>query len=118
MIATIQAERINDVSAALDALRMGREKIARGWTQGVYARNSTGAKVNPESEEATCWCAVGAIPRFVRGEHVHSEAMAALRWAIPVNQCVDVVGFNDADTATQSDVLALFDRAIAALETR
>lgn len=104
------------MGALLESLRTGRERVARGWTQGLYAIDLNGDKVDPTSEAASCWCAVGAIPRFVRGEHVHGEAVAALGWAIPVNQCVDVVGFNDLPTTTQADILALFDRAIAALE--
>jgi hypothetical protein len=65
-----------------------------------------------------CYCAMGAVAVaagmdgrfddiFGQEEHVRLEAQAPGR---------DVVNFNDAAGTTHADIMALFDRAIAAAE--
>ena len=44
----------------LDILQQTREFVARGWTKGVYARNTNGVEVLAESRDAVCWCVEGA----------------------------------------------------------
>lgn len=82
------------------------------WTQGEYARDADGNEVRAWSEDATCFCAYGAIQRVT--EHEDSEADFFL-----MKTCIDkfqleVITLND--THTHAEVLALFDAAIAELE--
>lgn len=65
-----------------------------------------------------CYCAVGAMdaatrpdPTFDRGDAAH----AALRASLPEGE-KSITGFNDRSSTTHADVMALFDRAIAATE--
>ena len=102
------------------ALRGARERIARGWTQGATARvEAWGLVVVPQSPQATCWCAVGALESATRYLSDAGDALMALRKVLPRGKWGrDVSHFNDAPSTTQADVLALFDRAIAAEEAR
>ncbi len=100
----------------LDVLKGARELLSdeKRWTKGALARDKdgheTGIAVDPD---AVCWCAYGAI------EHCNKEGYGA---EIAMNRVVRGLGwpsigaFNDADSTTHADVLALFDRAIASLE--
>jgi hypothetical protein len=93
---------------ALDKLRYGRAQIAAGrWCQGAYA------------DHAGNRCAVGWIADTMIMDR--SPAARALYAALPPSaqachiwptRCI--TQYND--THTRSSVLALFDRAIAALE--
>jgi len=104
------------VSAVLEALRAGRERVARGWTQRGYACDANGNDASPASSLATCWCALGGIYANSRQRAAHDAAVVALMDAMPPGAGHDVAAFNDATTTTQADVLALYDRAIAAQE--
>lgn len=95
---------------ALDLLREGRERVARGWTQGAYARDAAGRSVYAWTPEACAWCALGAMRGVGRSGAEYDEARATLERLTPARS---VSSFNDAPTTTQADVLALFDRAIA-----
>lgn len=99
--------------SALDMLREGRDRVARGWAQGAYARDRDGRSVYAWTPEACAWCALGALR--VSGDFGadYDAARAALEKFTPA---LAVAPFNDATTTTQADVLALFDRAIAAAE--
>lgn len=35
--------------------------IRKGWTQGCYARDTSGRQVGYKNPRAVCWCAMGAI---------------------------------------------------------
>lgn len=43
-----------------DLLILARAKIAQGWCQRSFARNSRGERCSEDSPEATQWCAAGA----------------------------------------------------------
>lgn len=98
-------------------LRTARDLIATPgtWTKGELARDEDGCPVFPWSDDAVCFCAVGAIKRATgRFQYLaEDEAIRALTEAIPH---VFVPDFNDA--SAHSDVLAAFDRAIASEESK
>jgi hypothetical protein len=58
--------------------------IERGWTKGALARAAGGSEVPPESSEAACWCASGAIRR-VGGREYFFELCRALSKATTYN---------------------------------
>ena len=100
--------------SALDMLREGRERVARGWTQGTYARDRDGRKAYAWAPEACAWCALGAMRVSGHFGAEYDAARALLERFTPA--ALAVSSFNDASTTTQADVLALYDRAIAAAE--
>ena len=120
-----EVARLEDTQL-LELLRASRGKIAAGWTQGCFAKDALGEQVNPEAPTATCWCAVGAVrasmgPAY-RIAMIDGRAHAELYEAIASVGAIDsgdaIVEFNDKQGRTQAEVLALFDRAIAAVEAR
>jgi len=111
-----EKKRLNDTNSVLDALRAGRERVIRGWTRGCLARDANGREVDPVSDQATCWCVIGAIDSVTGNENNASHgAVTVLDSALEGREIAD---FNDDPATTQTDVIALFDRAIATLETR
>jgi len=101
---------------------MGRERIARGHVKGALARDAGGAACDPRDDGAASWCAVGAIQS--RPRDGFRTALDALWGALPAGSPdaaerspeASVSAFNDAGDTRPADVLALFDRAIAATE--
>ena len=102
---------------ALELLRAGRERIARGWCQEDYAQDDQGAPALPWGSKACRWCASGALEFGDSSDDCRQEAWEALSAEIP-GVSVRVTDFNDFMGRTQVEVLALYDRAIAALEAR
>lgn len=87
-----------------------RALIERGWTQRAAARNEAGLPVSYRSETATCWCLSGALRVSSNGSDQRwLDVLAFMRTMTPRHS---VVAFNDDPDTSQSDVLALFDRAI------
>lgn len=73
------------------------------WTKGFAARSVYGAPIDPRSNEAVCWCLVGAIARCY-GDDVHFHNVR--------NLIADKVGrteasWNDTPKRTYSEVYAL-----------
>lgn len=97
----------------VERLKLGRERIARGWTQGRYARNAKGGSVGPDGLDAVCWCASGAL--CLDGD-IGVDARMALRQTIRAYDAVGIVTWNDDPGRTQADVLKAFDDTIARLE--
>ncbi len=108
----------------LELLRVARERLAspEGWTREVYARNASGERVPFSSPDACSFCVRGAVLVVSKGVGVltYSNTIAALLKALPSpwRETELMSDFNDAPTTTRADVLALFDRAIAALESK
>lgn len=79
----------------------------RNWFKGGYRMEIPTGTV--------CYCAVGALMTVtgLPASLVHDSAEHfALEEEVGVNRTV--VGFNDNDETTHADILALFERAIAA----
>ena len=97
-----------------DVLRAAREKIAvpERWTQGTFARQKEGNPIGPLEPNAVCWCALGAVIA------VAGRSLPALYARATINRMYggDFAWFNDTSTTHHADILAVFDRAIAAEE--
>ena len=110
---------------AIEILASARNLLAspERWTQGAAARNSAGKHVAPSDPDATCFCAAGAIYRAAydhngitavpRIENVHH---LLARYIAPdgYDSIYSVAGdWNDTPGRTHSEILAVFDAAIA-----
>ena len=104
--------------------------IQRGWNQGNFAQNATGANVPADSDEACSWCLTGALTLATRdigmGPHDESylDAFEAVHGALPFRtregiddfDAANLVGFNDFPTRTVGEVIKVVDAAIAHVE--
>lgn len=98
----------------VEILRAARARIAdpKRWGRGWFAHDERGAARDYKDPEAVNWCASGAI--CAEGVGLQSDAYDALVRVLPKGYdkvCV----FNDDYGVTHADVLALYDRAIAAV---
>ena len=111
----------------IEILRAARAKIEDPdrWCKTFLARDSAGSPVMPWEAGACKWCPIGAI-EAIEGQFGYSiEARSALDAASPIEHPawadwdwgVEAAKFNNLDTTTHAEVLAMFDRAIAAEET-
>lgn len=93
-----------------DTLRAARALIEQPerWTTTYLARNKQGRITGHASEDAVCWCAIGAIYKVTTDDP--SPYLDVLR-RITGN---DLSGFND--SRTHAEVLDAFDRAIEIAE--
>lgn len=102
----------------IEALRAAREKISspERWTQGTWARGAND-RVAKLGNPAVCWCIWGALvpTESTTMYGVAEDAYEALRDDPAVGGCP--IAYNDKATTTHADVLALFDRTIARLES-
>lgn len=93
-------------------LTEARRKVARGWSQGAFARSQAGEPVAILAPEACCFCAYGAL--YAVAERRGYTAWQALGDVLGMRKIDSILTWNDAPGRTQADVLALYDRAIAA----
>jgi len=87
------------------------------WTQGAYAKTAKRNKARCDSPKAVCWCVIGAIAHVadVTPGSVTDQLSGSLNEAIGLGpNSWELVDWNDAPTRTHAEVLAAFDRAIAA----
>ena len=82
------------------------------WTQHKWARDKNAREVNLLASSATCWCAEGAIRAVADCPEAVSAARKVLREAAGTEETI--VEWNDAGERTHAEVLAAFDKAIAA----
>lgn len=107
--------------SALELLKAARERIAdpSRWAQRIFALNALGRSVRPWSNDACCWCALGALEASrlapTPTPPAELEAKLALAGELPAD-CRGIECFNDDGATTHAMVVALFDRAIARLE--
>jgi len=100
---------MNDVVATLTAARELLSDPVR-WTKGRMARDAAGERAYSRSPEAVCWCAAGALNKVSSAWGVQ-EAQGILFASVSGK---GIAAFNDDPTTTHADILAAFDRAIAA----
>jgi hypothetical protein len=95
-----------------EILIAARAKIERpeNWTKGVFARDSQGRDVTATSKNAVCWCSLGAITATGACYYDEEKATRFLRLELDAYEN-SITKFNDLSNHT--DVLAMFDRAIA-----
>lgn len=110
------------MTTAKEILIAARGYITKGWCQMASARDEEGKSCYFGSVKACSWCSSGAITRANHDIY----KLDILAWDASLQQVYKVlesilgekiVPWNDADNRTQADVLELFDRAIASLET-
>lgn len=83
------------------------------WTKGCNARAFDGASLDPRDVLASCFCSFGAMVHVEDNSDNRREADHALFMAVgEIAPFPGYISFNDADTTTHADVMALFDRAI------
>jgi hypothetical protein len=94
----------------VEILKAARAKIEKeeNWCQGAYARDADDNDVDDKSPRACRWCAWGAL------NVIENVMFSDVGYNALVEYCSGqgVGGFND--THTHAEVLALFDKAIAA----
>ena len=93
------------------------------WIQCREALDKNGFSTLPDAEDATCWCALGAIRRVQGGTTPYAQVLLRLITSMPHKPKGDrladiVLDWNDQPGRTQDEVLALFDKAIAAEESQ
>lgn len=122
----LDAHRVK-VIAVLDAARDLLSNPAR-WTQIELARDENEDDVDPQSNEAVCWCLQGALQRVARGSVVSVLALEELgetvletsrRTRLPrtpafMRTARAAVTFND--RAEHGEVLTLIDETIERLK--
>lgn len=100
-----------------DILRKAKAHISEPdmWHKGAYSDSDDGDEGESGAIAGQPCCAVGALI-FVVGREVPS-LVDHLRAALPEGKKhYYVAAFNDAPDTTHADIMALFDRAIAAAE--
>jgi hypothetical protein len=113
----MQGQRKAEKMTTREILTNARALIAKGWTQGHYARMASGYPCHENSQRAVSWCLVGAVCRA--GEIYLRQALDAVEYLREIigDPDLPLIGnWNDAPGRTQEEVLALLDRAIAACE--
>ncbi len=78
------------------------------WIKHANARDAHGYAVNARSEDAVCFCMMGAL------FHAGSLGIDDPYWALRAVLHEGIVEWNDHPNRTHAEVLAAFDRAIAA----
>jgi hypothetical protein len=111
---------------ALEVLQQARALISdpARWTQGFWARDRNGAECSLENPYVCRWCAAGAINKvtpLVSQGGVRGDALVELEYAVAdllnILLSSEILLFDYNDTHTHAEVLALFDAAIARLES-
>ena len=86
------------------------------WTKRVFARDSSGFGTPYDGGQAVCFCSAGAIFRTVGDDPTRERAaMNALAIAMGGDR-PSIAAFND--TSEHAEVMAAFDKAIAAAEAQ
>lgn len=110
----------------VEFLKETRAKLAQGWTQGEFACKD-GVPTDASALDSDCWCVVGALGHvaLLHGDYdmpAKFAARSALVEAIGVSEFegwgFSLSRWNDDPARTQDEVLALFDKAIAAEEAK
>ena len=100
----------------LKIIKDARNLIAKpeNWTQGVCARDIDGNEIGIDSPRAVCWCSLGALEKV-------GEDVAGVEWYVLLHFLEKEIGFGHVatfnDSHTHEEVLAMFDKAIAILES-
>ena len=119
-VVTSSYRQVKREAAAL--LRAASVYVRRGWVRKTNARNAEGLQVDPEGNEAVCWCAQGAMSAAMRhlglrhpflfdddptmnvakaddiiGRRVAITEVArmALRWAVDLDPDLTIPNWND-----------------------
>ena len=97
----------------VEALQIGRARIAKGHSIGAPARRQDGSICDPDSPDACSWCAIGSLQdlptppdQWCAGYKFLQQALSGL----PTYMGGGVVYYSDKHT--QLELVQLFDKAI------
>lgn len=100
----------------VEVLVAARARVAQGWTQRYYAVDDKGHDVAVNDTRACRWCMTGALYATQCSDiEVLCRAVSALEKAANAEH---LAYYNDGSRRTQAEVVAVFDRAIAAQQER
>lgn len=104
---------------AVEVLVNARKILSKeeNWTRGSYARDADGHKVYVDSSNAACFCSIGAVATSASPK-LSDEYLSALEALGAVVEPMPVIAFNDAESTSHKDVMAMFDLAIESLEEK
>jgi hypothetical protein len=90
------------------------------WTTDYFARDANGCPVGSSSDDAVCFCVLGAISRAAYNRDFSTvEKNEAVNFMTDVVQddfgFHEVADFNDNERTKHEDVLKLFDKALEGL---
>jgi len=91
-----------------EILSQAGDLVAKGWTQGAYARDAQGESCASSDPEAACFCATGAVRHVCPVACERVAAWPFLRKAIS-NDSITL--FNDHPDRTQAQVVKAFRKA-------
>ena len=100
----------------VEILKAAKQKIIdpSNWMQGYYARDINGSERVGNEPGAVCFCSIGAIEAvtgiFHHGKGWNNKPVDLLQEAAGMQ----IANYNDSHT--HEEVLAVFDKAIAAAE--
>jgi hypothetical protein len=96
-----------------DVLITARARCEKGWCQKAAAVDAEGNRVDTVSDEAVAWCMLGGM---VECDYDTWDPARNLLMEFLDGQYISQ--FNDTPGRTKEEVLAIFDKAIAAAEER
>lgn len=104
-----------------EILKQAKALIAdeKSWTQGEAARNSQGEYTYSLNPDAVCWCSAGAVNKVTKDNWLVIETIAKhLHTTLEqdFNYYEGIPNYNDEHT--HAEVMAFWDKAIAAAEAR
>lgn len=89
------------------------------WTQEVSARDCTGNYIYSSNPEAVCWCSVGALHKVTKDDWpLIDKTVKHLRLFLEqeLKYYDGIANFNDSHT--HAEVMAFWDKAIAAAKEK
>jgi hypothetical protein len=96
----------------LEVLLAAKDKIMQGWCKGAFAKDLIGNTVNPESDKATRWCAVGAMMAVANDDNLLVFGTLTNLFREYIGGHISLPDWQDQPERTQEDVLQLFDLVI------
>ena len=86
------------------------------WTQYAWSRTADGVSAGSFTEDAVCWCSIGAIRHVTKDSPYQVTGVAR----VLLDQEANSLGYETAieynDEHTHAEVMALFDKAIVRAE--
>lgn len=105
-----------EIAAAKEVLRKAVVLLRppEAWTQGRAARDASLQSVAPESPDAVCWCALGAVQAISPGSGEATRLRTRAYWLLGgVIGSRALVNWNDAPERTHAEVIQAFEKAAA-----
>lgn len=103
-----------------EVLKEAKQLISKpeNWTTGVYARDAEGIKVDTGNARATCFCSLGAVFFVAKQSKLSFPQRADIIQHIKEANGLTSPVHEYNDTHTHAEVMALWDKAIAAAEAQ